>query len=609
MKYVLGISALYHDSAAALLGDGRIVAAAQEERFTRVKHDAAFPHRAIAYCLGEAGISAGDLTYVCYYEKPLRTFDRLLETWLARAPLSFDNFRLALPSWLREKLRIGRAIRKALPGYSGAVVYTDHHESHAASAFFPSPFEEAAVLTCDGVGEWATTTWGVGRGGRVELSESLNFPHSLGLLYSAFTTFCGFKVLSGEYKLMGLAPYGRPVYAQKIFDELIDLKADGSFRLDMDKFTFETGRRMTGAAFEGLFGGPAREAESPITRRELDLAASIQAVTEEVLQRITAHIHKQTGLDNLCLAGGVALNCVANGRLQREGPFKRLWIQPAAGDAGGALGAALLCWHQLMERPRVVSPGDAQQGSLLGPAHDAASIRATLDSAGAVYEFLPDEAALLALSAERLDEGDVVGWFQGRAEYGPRALGNRSILGDARRPEMQRTMNLKIKQRESFRPFAPAVLAERAHDLFALGPAADSPYMLMVAPVIDATPAEDPGDAELLARLSGLGSALPAVTHVDGSARVQTVDPVRHGRFRRLLEAFDRRTGTPALVNTSFNVRGEPIVDTPADALRCFLHTDMDTLVIGDFLLRKASQPEFLLQVDREAWLSRFELD
>jgi carbamoyltransferase len=609
LKYVLGISALYHDSAAALLGDGRIVAAAQEERFTRVKHDAAFPHRAIAYCLGEAGISGADLSYVCYYEKPLRTFDRLLETWLARAPQSFDNFRLALPSWLREKLRLGRAIRKALPGYSGALVYTDHHESHAASAFFPSPFEEAAILTCDGVGEWATTTWGVGRGGRVELAESLNFPHSLGLLYSAFTTFCGFKVLSGEYKLMGLAPYGQPVYAQQIFDHLIDLKADGSFRLDMDQFTFEVGRRMTGAAFERLFGGPARKAESPITRRELDLAASIQAVTEEVLQRITAHIHKQTGLDNLCLAGGVALNCVANGRLQREGPFERLWIQPAAGDAGGALGSALFCWHQLMERPRVAQPDDSQQGSLLGPAHDAAAIRAALDSAGAIYEFLPDEAELLALSAERLDAGDVLGWFQGRAEYGPRALGNRSILGDARSPEMQRTMNLKIKQRESFRPFAPAVLAERAHDLFALGPAPDSPYMLMVAPVRGAEPSRDPGDADLLARLNAQGSALPAITHVDGSARVQTVDAARHGRFRRLLEAFDRRTGTPALVNTSFNVRGEPIVDTPADALRCFLHTDMDTLVIGDFVLRKADQPEIPRRVDREAWLSQFELD
>jgi carbamoyltransferase len=609
LKYVLGISALYHDSAAALLGDGRVLAAAQEERFTRVKHDPGFPHRAIAYCLAEAGIGACDLSYVCYYEKPLRTFDRLLETWLGRAPASFDNFRRGLPSWLGEKLRLGRTIRKALPGYSGPVVYTDHHESHAASAFFPSPFEEAAILTCDGVGEWATTTWGVGRGGRIELSECLNFPHSLGLLYSAFTTFCGFKVLSGEYKLMGLAPYGQPIYAQQILDTLIDLKDDGSFRLDLEQFTFETGRRMTGAAFERLFGGPARAPESPLTRRELDLAASIQAVTEEVLRRITRHIHAQTGLDDLCLAGGVSLNCVANGRLAREGPFKRLWIQPAAGDAGGALGAALFCWHQLMERPRVAEPDDAQRGSLLGPSHDAAAIREALDSAGAVYELVDDEAALLARTAALLDAGAVVGWFQGRAEYGPRALGNRSILGDPRRPDMQRTMNLKIKQRESFRPFAPAVLAERAHALFDLGPATDSPYMLMVAPVLGATPAPDPGDADLNARLDATRSALPAITHVDGSARVQTVDAARHGRFRRLLEAFDRLTGTPALVNTSFNVRGEPIVDTPADALRCFVHTDIDALVVGEFLLLKERQPEILRQVDRAAWLARFELD
>ncbi|MCB9729741.1 MAG: hypothetical protein H6744_05555 [Deltaproteobacteria bacterium] len=609
MKYVLGISALYHDSAAALLGDGAIVAAAQEERFTRVKHDAAFPERAIDYCLGEAGIGPADLTYVCYYEKPLRTFDRLLETWLAHAPRSFDGFRRALPSWLGEKLRLGRRIRKALPGYAGPVIYTEHHESHAASAFFPSPFQEAAILTCDGVGEWATTTWGTGRDNTITLREQLSFPHSLGLLYSAFTTFCGFKVLSGEYKLMGLAPYGQPVYAERILEELIDLKPDGSFRLHADRFTFETGRRMTGAAFERLFGGPARVPESPITRRELDLAASIQAVTEEVLLRVARHIHARTGLEDLCLAGGVSLNCVANGRLQREGPFRRLWIQPAAGDAGGALGAALFCWHQLMERPRVAGPDDAQRGSLLGPAHTRDGIRAALDAAGATYEHLPDEGALLDCAARLLDGGAVLGWFQGRAEYGPRALGNRSILGDARRPDMQRTMNLKIKLRESFRPFAPAVLAERANALFALEPAPDSPYMLLVAPVRGAVPAPDPGGADLLARLGALQSALPAVTHVDGSARVQTVDAERNPRFRGLLERFEALTGTPALVNTSFNIRGEPIVHSPEDALRCFLHTDMDALVIGDFLLLKEAQPAALRPTDREAYLTRFELD
>ncbi|MFI5336180.1 MAG: carbamoyltransferase [Opitutales bacterium] len=610
MTAILGLSAFYHDSAAALVVDGRIVAAAQEERFTRRKHDAGFPQRAIEYCLQAGGLTAAQLDHVVFYEKPLLKFERLLETYLAVAPAGLRSFFLAAPQWVHEKLQLTRVMNEGLGGqYTRPYVFTEHHEAHAASAFFPSPFEEAALLTVDGVGEWATATIGTGRGHRIELTHELRFPHSLGLLYSAFTYFCGFKVNSGEYKLMGLAPYGTPRYAGLILEHLVDLKPDGSFRLALDYFDYCAGLTMTSARFDRLFGGPPRRPEDPLTPRELDLAASIQQVTETVLLRMARQLHAQTGLKNLCLAGGVALNCVGNGRILREGPFERIWVQPAAGDAGGALGAALFTWHQLLENPRQPVAPDGQQGSLLGTEYAEAEVAAILADHGAVYRRAADEAALCEETAGLIAAGKVVGWVQGRMEYGPRALGNRSILGDARNPDMQTTMNLKIKFRESFRPFAPVVLADRATDYFELPAGAESPYMLLVAPVQPARrrPASaDPGAG--VARVREVRSDIPAVTHVDYSARLQTVDEKRNPRLHRLLQAFAARTGCPVMINTSFNVRSEPIVCTPADAYRCFMATDMDVLVIGDFILRKEDQPASA-RVEAKAHLEQFEID
>lgn len=587
---VLGLSCFYHDAAAALVRDGRIVAAAQEERFTRVKHDARFPEHAVAFCLAEAGITVDQLDAVAFYDKPFLTFERLLETYLAFAPSGLPSFIKAMPVWLKQKLWTPDVISKRL-GFEGPVLFTEHHESHAASAFFPSPFERAAVLTADGVGEWATTSWGVGEGDRLDLRQEIHFPHSLGLLYSAFTYFCGFRVNSGEYKLMGLAPYGEPRYVDVIREHLIDLREDGSFRLNTDYFTFPSGLTMTGRRFARLFGGPARRAEAPITQRELDLARSVQVVTEEAVLRLARHVHAETGLPDLCLAGGVALNCVANGRLLREGPFERIWIQPAAGDAGGALGAALLAYHA--HHPRAPDPADAMQGGYLGPVYSDDEIAAFLDAEGIPYDRLADEAALCDRTAELLAEGQTVGWFQGRAEFGPRALGHRSILADPRGRDVWKRVNLQIKFRESFRPFAPSVLAERADEVFDLsqtssGQAAESPYMLLVAPVRDAGEAEGKG----LDKRHHVDSTVPAVTHVDGSARVQTVTEARSPRYYRLLRAFEARTGCPVLVNTSFNVRGEPIVGSPADALRCFRNTHLDALVLGSFVVTKAMLPD-----------------
>jgi carbamoyltransferase len=579
---ILGISAFYHDSAACLVQDGRIVAAAQEERFTRKKHDASFPHHAARYCVSEAGLQLSDLDLVAFYDKPLLKFDRLLETYVAYAPAGFKLFLMGLPLWLRQKLYIPRELDRGLGGaYCGRYLFTEHHEAHAASAFFPSPFEQAAILTLDGVGEWATGSIGVGRGNRIELLQELRFPHSLGLLYSAFTYFTGFKVNSGEYKLMGLAPYGQPVYRERILAHLLDLKEDGSFRLNMDYFAYCHDDVMTSPRLAELLDGPPRRPEAELTQREMDIAASIQSVTEEIVLRIARHAHALTGMEHLVLAGGVALNCTANGRLLREGPFRELWIQPAAGDAGAALGAALLVWHQLLERPRVPSASDSQQGSLLGPACRPADARAFLDSAGAVYHRYDDELSLCDVIAELIAAGRIVGHVAGRMEFGPRALGNRSILADARAPQMQSQLNRTIKLRESFRPFAPAVLREHAHAYFELREDQDSPYMLLCARVRSNE-----------AGLESARAAIPAVTHVDGSARIQTVDPVRNPRLHRIVQAFERRTGCPVVINTSFNVRGEPIVNTPADALRCFLATDLDALVIEDCVLLKAEQIE-----------------
>lgn len=587
---ILGLSAFFHDSAAALLQDGRIAAAAQEERFTRKKHDEAFPTRATEWCLAEAGIAAAELDAVVFYEKPLVKFERLLETSLAFAPRGFPAFVKAMPQWLQRKLHIPREIDRGLGGsYDGPIVFATHHESHAASAFYPSPFDEAAVLTLDGVGEWSTATWGTGRGNRLRLEAEMRFPHSPGLLYSAFTLFCGFRVNSGEYKLMGLAPFGDPRYVDMILGEIVGLREDGSFWLDQRFFDYCAGLRMTSRKFDRLFGGPPRRPDGPLTQREMDLAASIQKVLEEIVLRMARHVHARTGMRNLCLAGGVALNCVANGRLLREGPFEQLWIQPAAGDAGGALGAALAHWFGHLGNPRVAAAGDAQRGSLLGPEFDAAEIDAVIARHAAVATTFPDEASLCEAVAEELAAGRIVGHFAGAAEFGPRALGNRSILADPRVPDMQRRLNLAIKFRESFRPFAPAVLADRARDYFELD--VESPYMLLVAPVVGGTPPAGGLRAGGLGRLRDVGGPLPAVTHVDGSARVQTVDPARAPRFHAILDAFARRTGCPVLANTSFNIRGEPIVHDPADAYRCFMFTDMDVLVLGTTLLRKDRQP------------------
>ena len=594
MTRILGISAFYHDSAAALVVDGEIVAAAQEERFTRRKHDHGFPQNAIDYCLAEAGIRPEDLDLVGFYDKPLLKFERLLETYLSFAPAGFPSFLRAMPLWLRQKLHLPREIRQGLRGgFRRRVVFTEHHESHAASAFFPSPFEEAAILTLDGVGEWATASWGVGRGHQVELSHELHFPHSLGLLYSAFTYFCGFKVNSGEYKLMGLAPYGEPRYADLIRERLLDLKEDGSFRLDLRYFNYCQGLTMTSREFEKLFGGPPRRPETALGQREMDLAASIQVVTEEVMLTAARHLHERTGMSNLCLAGGVALNCVGNGRILRDGPFERIWIQPAAGDAGGALGVALFIWHQLLGNERIVRAPDGQGGSLLGPRFSNDEIRSFLDGVGACYHRFEDEEELCERLAELIESEKVVGLFQGRMEFGPRALGCRSIIGDARSPAMQSVMNLKIKFRESFRPFAPIVLRDRVADYFEMREGEDSPYMLLVAPVrrerrLDGTATKAESGLD---KLKVTRSEVPAVTHVDFSARVQTVDAERHGRLHRLMKVFEERTGCPVMINTSFNVRGEPIVCTPEDAYRCFMRTEMDCLVLGSHILDKTRQP------------------
>lgn len=589
--HILGLSAYYHDSAACLVREGEIVAAAQEERFTRKKHDHRFPSNAAEFCMEYGGITVGDLDHVVFYDKPWLKFERLLETYLNFAPFGLRSFLSSMPLWLREKLWMGDRIKADL-GFEGTVLFPKHHESHAASAFYPSPFDEAAILTIDGVGEWATASIGMGSGHRIELMSELLFPHSLGLLYSAFTYYTGFRVNSGEYKVMGLAPYGEPSYVSLILDHLVDLKEDGSFRLDQRYFNYCQGLTMTSAVFDELMGAPARKPESPIRQRDMDLARSIQEVTEEIMLRMARHAQKETGARNLCLAGGVALNCVGNGRILRDNIFDKIWIQPAAGDAGGALGAALFAWHQVEDHPRTVAASgrSSQGGSYLGPSFDSNQIAAYLSERGYPYtridiEELPDRVA------EFIEDGKVVGWFSGRMEFGPRALGARSILGDARRPEMQRKMNLKIKDRESFRPFAPSCLEEMSSDYFDLQ--APSPYMLLVCPVIEERRLPEPPSAESksgLARLDVPRSDIPAVTHVDYSARVQTVNRDESPMYHALLEAFRKRTGYGIVVNTSFNVRGEPIVCSPEDAYLCFMRTEMDVLVLQDLIVLKEDQ-------------------
>jgi len=594
---ILGLSAFYHDSAAALVEDGRILAAAQEERFTRKKHDAGFPRRAIEYCLQESGSPLDEVDHVVFYDKPFLKFERLLETYLAFAPRGFTSFSMAIPLWLREKLfqkfLLTKELRAYAPSYDWKrrLLFAEHHQSHAASAFFASPFHEAVVLTMDGVGEWATTSVGFGRGRELEMRREIHFPHSLGLMYSAFTYYLGFKVNSGEYKVMGLAPYGEPKYAQRIFDQLIDIKADGSFRLNLSYFDYCTGLRMTNHRFDELFGAPPRQADELLTQRHLDLAASIQMVTEEVVLRITRALAAETGTENLCLAGGVALNCVANGKVLRDGRFKRLWIQPAAGDAGGALGAAFCAYHLFRNQPR--TPGqalDAMQGAYLGPSFSQAEVEARLSKCGARFATLSEDQVIQA-TVQALTHGKAVGWFQGRMEFGPRALGARSILGDARSPTMQSVLNLKVKYRESFRPFAPSVIREDVADWFELD--ADSPYMLLVADVAKQHRREMTSVEHALFGIQKLNvprSSIPAVTHVDYSARIQTVHRETNPRYHTLLSAFKAHTGCPVLVNTSFNVRGEPIVCTPEDAFRCFMGTEIEVLVAENCFLRKEDQ-------------------
>ncbi len=592
LRHILGISAYYHDAAAALLRDGRIVAAAQEERFTRKKNDPAFPAQAVQACLEQAGINAGQLDAVAFYDKPILKFARMLETYLAVAPGGWRTFPVVLPSWLGEKLNLRSTIRDELPGLTPEcrLLFTEHHQSHAASAFYPSPFERAAILTIDGVGEWATTTIGRGRGGEIRLLKELRFPHSLGLLYSAFTDYCGFRINSGEYKLMGLAPYGEPRYVEAIYSNLIDLKPDGSFWLNLEYFDFLRGTTMANRRFHELFDGPPRPPEGKLERRHMDVARSAQAVTEEIMLRLARHAREATGESNLCLAGGVALNCVANGRILKERIFDRLWIQPAAGDAGGALGAALAAWHL---EGNGKSPGsaetDAMQGSLLGPAYSDEQIEAVLKRYRAVYQRF-DKEALLARAVELLQQEKVVGWFQGRMEFGPRALGSRSILGDARSPRMQSVMNLKVKFRESFRPFAPVVRRERLADYFDLS--VESPYMLLVAPVRQELRRPLPEGVTGLELLKAVRSEIPAVTHVDYSARIQTVARADNPLLYELLLRFEQATGCGVLVNTSFNVRGEPIVCSPEDAFCCFVNTEMDYLIMGSFVLERSAQPK-----------------
>jgi carbamoyltransferase len=607
---ILGVSAFYHDSAAALVDDGRIVAAAQEERFTRKKHDPRFPSHAIQCCLKEGGIALRDIDHVIFYDKPFLKFERLLETYLAFAPRGFRTFQMAIPLWLREKLFLKNLLQKELGRIDGDVnweermLFGEHHLSHAASAFFPSPFEQAVVLTMDGVGEWATTSVAIGNGNKLEVHKEIHFPHSLGLLYSAFTYYTGFKVNSGEYKVMGLAPYGEPKYTDMIFRHLIDVKDDGSFRLDLRYFDYCTGLTMTNGRFNDLFGGPPRTPDQPLTQHHMDLAASVQAVTEEVVLRLTRSLRNETGIRNLCLAGGVALNCVANGKVLRDGHFDQIWIQPAAGDAGGALGAALTAYHLQLGRDREVN-GDSMQGSYLGPDFSQAEIESRLKSCGARFEVL-DDSVLLSACAEDLAQSKAVGWFQGRMEFGPRALGNRSILGDPRSPEMQKTLNLKVKYRESFRPFAPSVLRENVADWFELG--SDSPYMLLVADVAKARRRQMTVEESALFGIDKLNvprSEIPAVTHIDYSARVQTVHRETNPRYHALISAFKEKTGCPVLVNTSFNVRGEPIVGSPEDAFHCFMGTEMDILAVGNCYMKKEKQDPAL----KQNYESSFELD
>lgn len=608
---ILGVSAYYHDSAAALIRDGEIVAAAQEERFTRKKHDAAFPENAIRYCLEAAGTSLVDVDFVAFYDKPFLKFERLLETYLAFAPRGFTSFKMAIPVWLKEKLFQKDLLRKQFGAFDpdfdwqNKLLFAEHHQSHAASAFFPSPFEDAVVLTMDGVGEWATTSVAMGHGNKLDMAKEIHFPHSIGLLYSAFTYYTGFRVNSGEYKVMGLGPYGEPKYKDLILDKLLDVKADGSFRLDQSYFDYCTGLKMTNAKFDALFGGPARKADELLTQKHMDLAASVQAVTEEVVLRLTRALAKETGAKNLCLAGGVALNCVANGKVLRDRAFENVWVQPAAGDAGGALGAALSAYHLFQGQPRQVKVGDAMQGGYLGPAFEQAEIERRLTAAGAKFETLEDDA-VIEYTAQALAAEKAVGWFQGRMEFGPRALGGRSILGDPRSPSMQKTLNLRVKYRESFRPFAPSVLREDVADWFEMDAA--SPYMLMVADVVESRRREMTPDEQALFGIDKLNvprSDIPAVTHVDYSARIQTVHAETNPRYHALISRFKEHTGCPVVVNTSFNVRGEPIVCTPEDAFRCFMGSNIEVLIVGNAVLAKEDQnPDLRLD-----YKNAFELD
>ena len=611
MTYILGVSALYHDSAAALIDDGAILAAAQEERFSRKKHDARFPINAVRYVLSEAGITLADVDTVVFYDKPFLKFERLLETYLATAPKGFNSFRKAMPVWLREKLFLKdllvREFRRIEKEFSGdRLMFSEHHFSHAASAFYPSPFEQAVVLTLDGVGEWATTTVAMGNGNDLAIDKEIHFPHSLGLLYSAFTYYTGFKVNSGEYKVMGLAPYGEPKYKDLILDNLIDVKEDGSYKLNQSYFNYTHGLTMTNQAFADLFGHPVRKPETDdLTQFHMDIAASVQAATEDVVLRMTRSLAREYDCPNLCMAGGVALNCVANGKILRDGAFKDIWIQPAAGDAGGALGAALGAWHSEMNMPRTIHAGDAMKGAYLGPSFDDDEVVSQLEKAGAKFELLSDEE-IVARTAEALAEEKAVGWFQGRMEFGPRALGGRSILGDARSPTMQKLLNLKVKYRESFRPFAPSVLREHVSDWFALD--YDSPYMLLVADVkenIRRQMSEEESRLFGIEKLNVKRSDIPAITHVDYSARVQTVHRETNPRYHALIDAFRERTGCPVVVNTSFNVRGEPIVCSPEDAFRCFMGTGIEVLVVGNAFLRKEEQNPDLA----ENYEEKYELD
>jgi len=607
---IIGVSAYYHDSAACLVQNGEIKAAAQEERFSRKKHDHRFPKGAFDYCLREGGLKGPeDVDYVVFYDKPLMKFERLLETYLAYAPHGVSSFLKSMPLWLKEKLHMRTEIRKAC-GFDGKVLFGEHHESHAASAFYPSTFDEAAIICFDGVGEWATTSYWVGQGNKLEPKGEILFPHSIGLLYSAFTYYTGFKVNSGEYKVMGLAPYGAPKYVDAIYEHILDLRDDGSFHLNMDYFDYCAGLTMTNSRFDSIFGGPPRKPEARLTQREMDLAASVQKVTEDAMLKIARHVHRETGLDNLCLAGGVALNCVGNGRLLREGPFKKIFIQPAAGDAGGAVGAALAVWHRYLDKPRPTFVGpralDRQRGSYLGPAYHDADVQKVLEAKGAKATRLED-SALLPKIAGLLAQGKIIGWMSGRMEFGPRALGGRSILGDARDPEMQKRMNLKIKFRESFRPFAPSVLAEQVSEWFDLD--RESPYMLLVAEVAKKHQIPMTGEQEKLFGIEKLNvprSKIPAATHVDYSARIQTVHRETNPRYYDLINEFFKLTGCPVVVNTSFNVRGEPIVCTPEDAYRCFMRSDIDVLVVDQWIFMKEDQP---VVEDDKKWMQEFELD